>query len=182
MQIVWSRGLVLDSPVPPVRSPLPGEDGVDADPGGLDTRAGYPASAALRSATPGPGDGGGVGAASATPDVPQPTAAPAEPIHASGFEAIVCSEPWPCGEAIAVAACESGTDANGRLDGNWATNGGNYGLYQINAIHAGNWPDFWENWMNPERNAEWAFELWSHEGWAPWGACAPAEAFSERAP
>jgi hypothetical protein len=89
-----------------------------------------------------------------------------------GFEAMICSKPWPCAEAIAVASCESGLDRHGRLDGNWATNGNNYGLFQINGVHADKWPDFYQDWMNPEKNIEWAFEIWSKSGWAPW-ECKP---------
>jgi Lysozyme like domain len=89
-----------------------------------------------------------------------------------GFEAIVCSKPWPCAEAIAVASCESGLDRHGRLDGNWATNGTNYGLFQINGVHANSWPDFYQDWMDPVKNTEWAFEIWLKSGWAPW-ECKP---------
>jgi hypothetical protein len=89
-----------------------------------------------------------------------------------GFEAIICSKPWPCAEAIQVASCESGLDRHGRLDGNWAINGNNYGLFQINSIHADSWPDFYQDWMNPDKNIEWAFEIWSKSGWAPW-ECKP---------
>ncbi len=85
-----------------------------------------------------------------------------------GFEAIICSKPWPCSQAIEVASCESGLNRNGRLDGNWATNGNNYGLFQINSIHANKWPDFFQDWMDPVKNTEWAFEIWSKSGWAPW--------------
>ena len=80
--------------------------------------------------------------------------------------------PWPCAEAIAVAACESGRDLSGRLDGNRATNGNNYGLFQINGIHAWRWPDFYEAWMDPVRNTQFAFEIWSESGWGPW-SCKP---------
>jgi hypothetical protein len=110
---------------------------------------------------------------------PAPAAAPvavagaaATPAPADGLEAIICSKAWPCGEAIAVASCESGTGDNGRLDGNWATNGNNYGLFQINGIHADLWPDFYTAWMDPVKNTEWAFEIWSASGWRPW-SCQP---------
>jgi hypothetical protein len=107
-----------------------------------------------------------------TPEpVPQPAAALA-PLPADGLEGIICSKPWPCAEAIAVASCESGLDRNGRLDGNWATNGNNYGLFQINGVHANLWPDFYDNWMDPVKNTEWAYELWSTSGWRPW-QCQP---------
>jgi Lysozyme like domain len=114
-----------------------------------------------------------------TPEAPQPThepvavlAAAATPVPPDGLEGIVCSKPWPCDQAIAVASCESGLDRNGRLDGNWATNGNNYGLFQINGIHADLWPDFDASWMDPVKNTEWAFEIWSANGWRPW-SCQP---------
>jgi len=118
-----------------------------------------------------------------TPEAPQPTpepvaaavavlAAAATPVPLDGFEGIICSKPWPCDQAIAVVSCESGTERNGRLDGNWATNGNNFGLFQINGIHADLWPDFYTSWMDPGKNTEWAFEIWSASGWRPW-SCQP---------
>ena len=89
-----------------------------------------------------------------------------------GFEAIICSKAWPCAEAVAVARCESGLDRHGRLDGNWATNGRNFGLFQINSVHADKWPGFYQDWMDPVKNTEWAFEIWSKSGWGPW-ECQP---------
>src|SRR3990172_6983656 len=89
-----------------------------------------------------------------------------------GIEAIICSYVWPCGEALAVAACESGHGTDGRLDGAWAVGGSSYGVFQINAIHAYRWPDFWEAWMIAERNVAWAYELWAEQGWRPW-SCRP---------
>jgi hypothetical protein len=104
-----------------------------------------------------------------TPAPPlQPTTAPPPPLPADGIEGIICALPWPCQEAIGVAACESGRDMNGRLDGAWATNGNHYGVFQISYIHASRWPDFYENWMDPAKNAQWAFEIWSQQGWYPW--------------
>jgi hypothetical protein len=94
-------------------------------------------------------------------------------VPTDGFEAIICSKPWPCAEAIEVASCESGLDRHGRLDGNWAKNGNNYGLFQINSIHSYRWPDFYQDWMDPVKNTEWAFEIWSRSGWVPW-ECNPA--------
>jgi hypothetical protein len=95
-------------------------------------------------------------------------AKPAIQTPTDGFEAIVCSKPWPCAEAIKVASCESGLDRRGRLDGNWARNGNNYGLFQINSVHADRWPTFYQDWMDPVRNTEWAFEIWLTSGWGPW--------------
>lgn len=62
--------------------------------------------------------------------------------------------------------CESG----GRPD---AIGGGsNYGLFQLNAIWAKRWPEFWQRWSDAAWNIAHAFELWTSSGWGPWG-CAP---------
>lgn len=98
------------------------------------------------------------------------TAPEAPPLD--GLEALVCSYPWPCDEALAVARCESGVNAAGRLDGAAAVGGSSYGLFQINAIHAYRWPEFWDGWMDPAKNTDWAFQLWSEQGWIPW-SCRP---------
>lgn len=105
---------------------------------------------------------------------PEPLAQPATVFQApaDGIEAIICALPWPCEEALAVARCESGTDMNGRLDGNWATNGIHYGLFQISAIHADRFPNFYDSWMDPATNAGWAYQMWSESGWGPW-QCKP---------
>ncbi len=133
-------------------------------------RPAIPAPSATAEPTPAP-----------TPEAPAPApepepvavlAAAATPVPPDGLEGIICSKPWPCDEAIAVASCESGTDRNGRLDGNWATNGNNFGLFQINGIHADRWPDFYTSWMDPVKNIEWAYEIWSVSGWRPW-SCRP---------
>lgn len=111
-----------------------------------------------------------VAAVSETP-VPQPTPEPPPP-YTDGLEAMICAMPWPCWEAIAVAACESGRDMSGRLDGAWATNGNHYGLFQISGIHAYRFPGFYENWMDPQFNINMAYTIWAEQGWWPW-SCRP---------
>lgn len=117
----------------------------------------------------------------AEPPAPAPTPATPEPVveaygpvvvEAGSIEAIICSLPWPCDEAIGVAGCESGVDRYGRLDGNWATNGNHFGLFQISYIHAWRWADFYDAWMDPARNAQFAYDIWSESGWRPW-SCRP---------
>jgi len=108
-----------------------------------------------------------------TTPTPAPTTAPAVQLPPDGLEALVCSYAWPCQEALAVARCESGVDATGKLDGVFATSSrSSYGLFQINAIHARRFPDFWESWMDPSKNTAWAFQIWSEQGWRPW-SCRP---------
>jgi len=101
---------------------------------------------------------------------PAATPAPAKPAHllsSDSLRALICSYPWPCEEALRVKWCESGS----RWDSIGA--GANYGGFQINAIHANRIPDFWTSWMDPEKNTAWAFDIWSRQGWKPWG-CRPA--------
>jgi hypothetical protein len=57
---------------------------------------------------------------------------------------------------------------NGRLDGAYASSGSSWGLFQINAIHASKFPGFWEQWMDPAVNAQWAYQIWLQQGWYPW--------------
>lgn len=103
---------------------------------------------------------------------PTPAVAAVIQIPADGIEALICAMPWPCHEAIAVAACESGRDMSGRLDGNWATNGNHYGVFQISYLHAPKWADFYDAWMDPVRNVQYAYEIWAQQGWQPW-SCKP---------
>ncbi len=82
------------------------------------------------------------------------------------IEGLVCTYGWPCEQALRVMWCESGGKpyAIGR--------GANYGLFQINQVHAPRIPDFSTAWMDPAKNIEWAYALWARQGWKPW-ACKP---------
>jgi hypothetical protein len=104
--------------------------------------------------------------------IPTPAPAPAYVPPPEGLEAIICAYPGPCQEAVAVALCESGADASGRPDGVYASSRTGYGLFQINPIHVRRFPDFWESWMDPEKNTAWAYQIWAEQGWRPW-ACRP---------
>ena len=113
------------------------------------------------------------------PEAPVGTVAPSpipivEPVTypEGSIEAIICALPWPCWEAIAVAACESGRDANGYLDGNWATNGNHLGLFQMSTPL---WDHLFEGeWSDPYYNALAAWKLYHQSGdtWAHW-SCKP---------
>lgn len=50
--------------------------------------------------------------------------------------------------------------------------GTSFGLFQLNSIHAGRCPGFWENWDDPAWNTACAYSLWVEQGWAPWD-CQP---------
>jgi hypothetical protein len=76
---------------------------------------------------------------------------------------IVAAYDWPINEAFAIVSCESSWNP---LAVSW--DGTSFGLFQIHVIHAWRWPAFWSEWMNPSRNAEYAYELWAEQGWEPW--------------
>jgi len=97
---------------------------------------------------------------------PAPTAIPFPQLSKAEIQTLVCTYPWPCEQALKVMWCESGGKP-------WAIGrGANYGLYQINHVHARRIPDFWTAWMNPAKNIEWGYALWARQGWKPW-ACRP---------
>lgn len=163
------------TPEPTVAASAPAYASLHDETRAMIARAADSAAIASAAPTPAPTPAPTVAPTPRVTPAPKPAAvadAAATPAPADGFEGIICSKDWPCGEAIAVASCESGLDDNGRLDGNWATNGNNYGLFQINGIHADLWPDFYTAWMDPVKNTEWAFEIWSASGWRPW-SCQP---------
>jgi hypothetical protein len=76
---------------------------------------------------------------------------------------IICAYSWDCDTALRIAYCESRYDPAAV---SW--NGSSFGLWQIWSGHAARWPTFWEEWMIPEVNTAWAYELWQEQGWAIW--------------
>lgn len=100
------------------------------------------------------------------PDAGEPAVPEPEPPSAPTPErsaAIICSYSWDCATAIRVFSCESGLRADAI-----SYNGSSCGVAQIWKGHAGRFPGFWEQWMIPEVNIGWAYELWSEQGWGPW--------------
>lgn len=82
------------------------------------------------------------------------------------YDDLICSYEWSCTQARRIMWCES----SGRT---WVINQGNYGLMQINRIHA---PEFTVNndpteFLNPEFNIQVAFQLYQRRGWQPWQGC-----------
>lgn len=78
------------------------------------------------------------------------------------YEDLVCSYAWPCDQAMRVMLCES--------RGNPLANGaGNRGLFQINSVHARRVGGDLEALFDPEVNVAVAFQIWSEQGWRPWG-------------
>lgn len=96
------------------------------------------------------------------------------------LENLICAYDWSplsCGQIVNVAACESGRNTAGFLDGNWASNAGNYGLFQINGIHvADRFPDMFDltedgitpKWAVAQWNVEAALSLYQEQGLVPW--------------
>jgi soluble lytic murein transglycosylase-like protein len=71
-------------------------------------------------------------------------------------------------QAIGVARCESGLDPNAVSPG-----GGNWGLFQINAVHRQRVADMgysWDQILDPYVNAAVARSIYDDAGgWGPWG-------------
>ena len=114
-----------------------------------------------------------------------PTEAPHEFVSGS-LEAMLCQLPWPCWEAVSVAACESGRNLDGFLDGALATNywtgtpqegDGVFGLMQIALpLHQGILDVYGGDWRDPWANAQTAYQLWLGKGgtWTHWAwQCRP---------
>lgn len=97
------------------------------------------------------------------PDVePVATAIPGVVEPLTGAEAAICAYSWDCTTALRIVRCES----NFRPD---AVGAGSYGLFQIQAsVHAWKWPSFWDDWMIPERNLEYAWAIYQGRGWYAW--------------
>ena len=72
-------------------------------------------------------------------------------------------------QAMGVAQCESSLDPAAVSSG-----GGNYGLFQINYVHEGDFESVtgqpWSNVLDPYANAAYARYLYDQSGWSPW-AC-----------
>ena len=78
------------------------------------------------------------------------------------YRDLVCSFDWPCEKAIRVMFCESRYDPQ-------AYSQGNYGLYQINAIHRARVGGDLQSLYTPSVNIAVAYAIWSEQGWRPWG-------------
>jgi hypothetical protein len=109
----------------------------------------------------------------APPALPQaPLQQPAPPVPASEIEQIIAR--WFPGElygqARRVAVCESTLNPSAR-------SGPNYGLFQINRVHADDFVavtgvSFDDGWSDPNLNAQYAAHLHAEQGWGPW-SCKP---------
>ena len=81
------------------------------------------------------------------------------------YHDLICSYSWDCAKAIMVARCESTMNPN-------AYAAGNYGLMQINRIHAPRFADGDPTlFYDPAFNIEVAHQLYMERGWQPWGFC-----------
>jgi hypothetical protein len=79
------------------------------------------------------------------------------PIH---IPAVICALPWPCHEALQVAACESG------LDPHAVGEEGEKGIFQV-------MPRFWGPVpADSLGQVLQAYHIWQEHGWEPW-SCQP---------
>ena len=94
----------------------------------------------------------------------------------STVRAVVCAPEWswPCAEAIRVVQGPTSLCPNGESGGNWAAyNAGNYGGFQINAVHAWRVGGNLMLLFDAETNVRVAHEIYvDNGGWGPW-ACRP---------
>lgn len=88
------------------------------------------------------------------------------PLPTDRLEGIICSFSWPCGEALAIIACESGFDPY--EVGPYRSRG----LMMIHPVHAWRFErlgwDYWTDVFVPERNLAIAAEIYAEQGWRPW--------------
>lgn len=88
------------------------------------------------------------------------------PPTVSGIEALICARfTTNCAAAVRVARCESTLNPR-------AYNAGNYGLFQINAVHARRVSGDLTSLYDAATNVRVAHAIWSEQGWRPW-ACQP---------
>lgn len=73
---------------------------------------------------------------------------------------MICALPWPCGEALRVAWCES------RFDPQAVGEAGERGLFQVLPHVWGPVP------AEPAGQVAQAHEIWQKHGWRPW-TCRP---------
>ena len=105
-----------------------------------------------------------IAAAAMVAALSQPAAPPSlqEP---RAYEDVLCGYPdWDCAKAYRVMLCESSGNP-------YAYAAGNYGLLQINAVHARRVGGDPTAFYDPAVNIEIAHQLWQERGWQPWGYC-----------
>lgn len=80
------------------------------------------------------------------------------------LEQLICSYPWNCTMAMRVARCESTMNPR-------AYAAGNYGLFQVNGIHASQYQVSVDQLYDPVTNVRIAYDLYQRRGWQPWQYC-----------
>jgi hypothetical protein len=93
---------------------------------------------------------------------------PAGAVPGVAFEACpaeVALYDWPVDEACSVSWCESRWQP-------WAFNAGNYGYFQVNAVHGARVDWNLDALFDPATNVRVAYAIWRDGGWGPW-ACRP---------
>lgn len=86
-----------------------------------------------------------------------------------GVEAVICSVPWPCSEALSVAWCESRYIATAV-----SPDGANWGLLQVNLVHLWRVGGNAYALLDAETNVRVAYAIYQDAGysWRPW-SCKP---------
>ena len=96
-----------------------------------------------------------------SPDQPEPSSALGRD---SAIPALIASYTWPYEQAIAVAKCE-----NRNLDPTIISSTNDYGILQINKVHAWRVEGDIMRFLIPEVNVRVAYEIYvDSEGWSPW--------------
>lgn len=90
-----------------------------------------------------------------------------EALGAADIRALICAQPWPCEQAIRVAFCESSLSPAAV-----SPDGANFGLFQINRVHAGKVGGNLASLLDAATNIRVAVALWRDQGWGPW-SCKP---------
>lgn len=159
--------------------------------------AGPAATSDEASSAPAPGEGEGDSEAGGGIDGSPGGLGPDLPAPALEIPALICSYPWPCAEALAVVY--GPTPPNPRAPGGCPNgeSGGNAGALSPSGVHVGLFQLHaeWHGWrvlggprrrisdpaelelarvlfLDPLRNIDAAFALWSESGWTPW-SCKP---------
>lgn len=114
-------------------------------------------------------------------------------IASSGYRAysreeivsIICGYSWPCDEAVRVVygptppnrkapnGCPTGeSGGNPRAHNQKDPNGGSFGLFGVNGIHAGKVGGNLQALFDPATNIRVAYQIWQDRGWEAW-SCQP---------
>lgn len=108
---------------------------------------------------------GAIASVATTASVPVAATPAATPVYSSGGCNLVYNySNWNQAVAYAVCMAESGGNANAYNPEAHNGCGGSVGLFQIGCVHG------WGSSFDPATNVAFANQLYSQQGWYPWGA------------